>query len=270
MINLTNIILPSGQSSNGIICNNGAIQVRKYASEVKASDTYNLLEEQKILSHSAMSDILTANKDIAALFPKVVEFFKVESDPKEVNPFKRISNVSNSFVEINDYNEVMAKHGINKRNFTTLHKISHENSEMNRYLINIIKVLQRHRGNPTLYWKLCFCLGRRSNVFLALMLTEFDPNWHRNMSLKELHLLIYKLRTMWHSNPTDLAYRRCYIPKTICPDTGIVLKSRPLGVPKVMWRVYLHTWNQFFMVFLADKIPMSQHGFFSGRGTKTA
>lgn len=234
MINLTNIILPSGQSSNGIICNNGAIQLRNYASEVHASDTYNLLEEQAILSHSTMSDILTANKDIAAMLPKVVESLQVQYGTEAVTPFKRISDVSNSFVEINEYNEVMAKHGINKRNFTTLHKISHDNSEMNRYLRNIFKVLHRHRGNPTLYWKLCFCLARRSNVFLALMLTEFDSNWHRNMSLKELHLLIYKLRTMWHTNPTDLAYRRCYIPKTVCPDTGIVMKHRPLGVPKVM------------------------------------
>lgn len=321
---LTNIILPSGQSSNGIILNNGAIQFRANSTKANpklVNEQLEVIESNYVdslpeyffedspnhessslktssktlvgkfkttempitipstqLSKEDFVEILDANKDIQESLFSHVEIRKwvspsnpsIYPEKLNMNPTKRISNVSNSFVEINDYNEIMLKHGITKRNFTTLHKMDHENLPMNLYLNHMVEVLNRHKDNPEKYWKLCFALARRSNVFLALMLTEFDPAWHRNMSLKELHLLVYKLRTMWHSNPHELAYRRCYIPKEICPDTGLVRKYRPLGVPKVMWRTYLHTWNQFFMIFLSEKLPLSQHGFFSGRGTKTA
>lgn len=258
---LTTLILPSGQRSNGISINNGIFLSRTYH-----------WQPEEYLSPDELMEILEANKDIEPHFPIHTSENKKDIYPTKLflDPLKRASNVSNSFVEINKYNEIMARHGVNKRDFTTLHKKDAENRNMNKYLDHMVKVLNHTKDNPELFWKLCFRLGRQSNVFLALMLTEYDPNWHRNITLKELHLLIYKLRTMWHTQPHELSYKRTYIPKEICPDTGIVRKVRPLGVPKVMWRTYLHCWNQFLTIYLSEKIPLSQHGFFSGRGTKSA
>lgn len=190
----------------------------------------------------------------------------------DMNPFGRISNVSNTFVEIDEYNKLMREHGLEKRGSSKLHLVKHSpgNKSQQQYLDHTTIVLNKLIDNPELYWKMAFVLARRSNVFSALMITELEPNWHRFMNIKELHLLITKYRKFWRENPYTIEYRRVYIPKTIDPATKIVTKVRPLGVPKLVWRAYLHGWNQFLMIYLHKRIPLQQHGFYSGRGTKTA
>lgn len=115
-----------------------------------------------------------------------------------MDPFSRISNVSNTYVEINDYNELMEKHGLKKRGSSKLHLVQHStiNKEMNRYLDNSFKVLNRlvDSNRPELFWRMALVLARRSSVFSALMITELEPNWHRFMNMKELHFLISKYR----------------------------------------------------------------------------
>lgn len=111
---------------------------------------------------------------------------------------------------------------------------------------------------------------RTSSVFKTMMLYEVCPHWHRDMNMKELYLIINKYNKYVEDMPTNLKHRRVYLPKLIDPVTGIITKYRPLGVPTLAWRIYLHTWQFFLMIFLQHRIPSFQHGFYKGRGTKTA
>lgn len=246
--------LPAGQHSNGEVLNNATKEMFTNSNSIPGfypGHSKDLLQEIEVPLLETMEDTHIIN---------------------EINPFKRVSNVSKTFVEINEYDELMEKHGLKKRGSSKLHLVTHsdQNKKASQYIDHTCKVLNQLENDPELFWKMAFVLARRSPVISALMITELEPNWHRFMNLKELHLLISKYRKFWRETPYQLDYKRVYIPKTIDPATKIVTKVRPLGVPKLVWRAYLHSWNQFLMIFLRNRIPLQQHGFYSGRGTKTA
>jgi hypothetical protein len=90
-----------------------------------------------------------------------------------------------------------------------------------------------HAGKNEEYWEFALNVARKSSVFKTIMLHELKPHWHREMNMKELYILINKYNTMIETLPKDLKYRRVYIPKTYDPETGLVIKYRPLGVPTV-------------------------------------
>lgn len=59
-------------------------------------------------------------------------------------------------------------------------------------------------------------------------------------------------------------FKRVYIQK------NDKVSWRPLGVPTLVWRVYLHIINQFLVLILEKKVHKEQHGFRPFKGTLTA
>lgn len=173
-----------------------------------------------------------------------------------MDPISRLPNIVDSFVEIQDYNTELGVHGIRKRRPTISNLAVSSNKEMNDYLQYVsfrLNVLAFH-GKHEEYWAFALNVARRSAVFKTIMLHELKPHWHREMNMKELYILINKYNVMIETLPRDLKYRRVYIPKTFDPETGLVTKHRPLGVPTVAWRLYLHVWHYFLMIFLHKSI----------------
>lgn len=122
--------LPAGQHSNGEVLNN---------------------------ANKEMLNNLTNGYGIPGFYPGTTKqhLETVDISPyfKGVDPFSRISNISSSFVEINEYNELMSKHGLNKRGSSQLHLITkgEHNKDMQQYLTHTKAVLTDLRSDPEQY-----------------------------------------------------------------------------------------------------------------------
>jgi len=198
--------------------------------------------------------------------------FKDNNPMFTMDPISRFPNILDSFVEVTEYNETLKAHGIMKRKPSILHLAIGANKSENYYLDYVVyhlnDLLKENKNKE--FWDFSLRIMRNSSVFKTMMLHEVQPHWHREMNMKELYLIINKYNKYLEEMPTNLKHRRVYLPKLVDPETGLIIKYRPLGVPTLAWRLYLHTWQFFLMIFLQNRIPGFQHGFYKGRGTKTA
>lgn len=209
-----------------------------------------------------------ANKNFISTQSTFVDGYPI----KIMDPISSLPNIVDSFVEVTEYNELLGAHKITKRQPSVTHILIGNNKVYNHYLAYVtykLNVLLEHKKYDE-FWKFALLVMKRSSVFKAVMLHEVKPHWHREMNMKELYLLMNKYNIMCELLPKELKHHRVYLPKVIDPSTGLVTKYRPLGVPTLTWRLYLHTWNYFLMIFLHKVIPNYQHGFYHSRGTKTA
>jgi len=164
----------------------------------------------------------------------------------DLTPFSRIPSVLDSFVELTEDNTIMAKHGVKKRNASLLHLcVNTRTQSMNRYLMYVQHRLNAlvNSGDSAGFWRFALLIARQSFVFKAIMFHELNEHWHREMTMKELYLLMGKYDEYWDQLPMNLKYKRKFIAKLweFNEDGAkVVLKWRPLGVPTMAWRLYLH------------------------------
>lgn len=142
------------------------------------------------------------------------------------------------------------------------------NRSMNKYLENEVRVLLKFRpkswedlGDPVRFWGTAKRL-MKSDTYLVASLARVLPNWHRDQALTRIVGFLMEIKKLVLEGSSALDYKRVYIPKG---ETW-----RPLGVPTIPWRVYLHMWNNIFSIYLEKLLPEDQHGFRPGRGTLTA
>lgn len=179
---------------------------------------------------------------------------------------KRIPNVKDFKIEIQDFDDLFMKHGIQKRKVPIIIYDRHTNSSYNRYIKHQFARIERYsKLNPTIAWRVGINLIRRSNVFLTMAFNHVFPKWHREMKLSSVLALARRVRKLTNNLNSKLIFTREYILK----PNG---KIRPLGVPTPAWRLYLHMLNIILTFYLeaGDYGHPSQHGFRPGRGTLTA
>jgi hypothetical protein len=70
------------------------------------------------------------------------------------------------------------------------------------------------------------------------------------------------IKTLIRSRSTRISYKRVYLDE--------VTKLRPLGVPTVEWRVYLHMYNNLITEWRRQSETGRQHGYLPGLGVLTA
>lgn len=109
---------------------------------------------------------------------------------------------------------------------------------MNKYLENEVKQLLKfapvsrdNYGDPERFWSTAKRL-MASDTYLIVSLGRVLPNWHRQKSLKYIISTLLKAKELIKTQATEMDLKRAYIPKG---DTW-----RPLGVPTLPWRIYLH------------------------------
>jgi len=180
------------------------------------------------------------------------------------SPWVSLPNVREFSVEIQGWDPVFKTQGINKRLKPRIEFTPYINKGINRYIERQIRRLKaaRESNNGRLYWTIAWHLLSKSNSFLVLAFKHVYPNWHRTCSLGFVLRQAKAIRKIAKSKDTNVNYSRVYIPK----PGG----SRPLGVPKPAWILWMHMWSNMLSYWLKPHLTDNQHGFRPGKGCLTA
>ncbi len=205
---------------------------------------------------------LTTGRPVVIRDDQTKMLMSLHEKSKVLQPVKSLPNVKRFQVKaLSNYHPVLEAAGIRKRIHSPLvESENYRNGRLNRYVDHQILRLNSSRSNPRKFWSIAQQL-MRSNSYLVTCFNNVNPGWHRNMKYGEVLKIIQSIRNL---DVNKYEYKIVNIPKG---DSG---ETRPLGVPTNAWRVYLHAWNNILLIYLSLWIPEMQHGFYPGRGTKSA
>lgn len=206
--------------------------------------------------------------------PQVEQPARGDAGPQEVKssgkrydwtPFKRIPDVRDMKITLSGIDTLMLQFNIRKRvKEAKIEYSPYSNRSLNRFFEHQLRRLEK--ADSRKYWTIVNSLMSRSNVFWIICCNHVFPQWHRKRSLTSILDSISKAKAI-HVNPNaELTHRRVYIAKGKPGSKDY----RPLGVPSLEWRLYLHGLNQFIVKRFDHLLPGWQHGFRPKRGTSTA
>lgn len=179
-------------------------------------------------------------------------------------PFHFIPSCSRFKAVLSPYDWIFAIFGVAIRGKGSTFEVrSWRTGQANKYLFGMFLQLGRHRdrGEGKLYWGAAWRL-MSSHTYQVSAFNYVHHNWHREMSLKDVNRIMAGVKRLVETRATEIKFKRVYIPK----GDGRV---RPLGVPSLEWRVYLHMLNN-LIVWNRNGKEGHQHAYYPGRGVHTA
>lgn len=179
-----------------------------------------------------------------------------------IYPWRRIPDVKNLTIQLKGWIPQLALLGLTKKHDPVIIYEKYGNACLNRYIIHqCIRMNQAvTKKNYKLFWTIAWSILTRSNTFFVVALHHIKPDWHRTLSMTSVFRIMEAYKKIRRDPTPNLNYTRILIPK----DDG---SERPLGVPTLTWRIYLHNWTNILSILLVPQISKSQHGFIPGRGT---
>jgi len=153
-----------------------------------------------------------------------------------------------------------------------------DNNNLNIYMANKITKMREllRLGKPDKFWELVDHEMRRSIAFRVAAFNKVHKGWYRDMPLERVYQITYGMNKIIEQSLTDLKYFRVHIPKDgpkallqwyLDNPGGKYNKTRPLGVPTAPWRVILHLWNGFLVLFVEEELKRFNHAYTPKVGT---
>lgn len=179
-------------------------------------------------------------------------------------PFRWIPNCSRFEIKVGGLDWLFALFGKHKRTEGEVQIRNWRNIESNRFLFYRFRELGelRDSNQQEAYWKSGWRL-MRSRAYQVSALNYVMSGWYKDRSLSQVLKVLQKVERLVEDRSTDLQFHRTYIPKA---DPN---KVRPLGVPTLEWRIYLHMLNNLIVWSRTGK-EGRQHAYFPQRGVITA
>jgi len=184
-------------------------------------------------------------------------------DPKEKRPWKKLPNIRDFTIEVLPYDWVFMLFGLTRRYSPKMQFVPWKNAPVNKYVEYMFKRLEKQvqskRFNEAVetLWILM-----NSKAYLSVAINAVLENWHRKIPMWQMNAYIHEVNNLIKRRATNIEYRRVYLEE---PN-----KIRPLGVPSVPWRIYLHMYNNLLTQWRLVTESKSQHAYLPGRGTMTA
>lgn len=195
--------------------------------------------------------------------------------------FFRIPAVKSFKIEASEENELLKGTGLDRKLPSKKTVVLEEgNNELNIYMANkIVKMRELLRkGKSERFWELVDHEMKRSIAFRVAAFNKVHKGWYRDIPLERVYQITYGMNKIIEKSLTDLKYFRVEIPKDgpkallqwyLDNPGGKYNKTRPLGVPTAPWRVILHLWNGFLVLFVEEELKKFNHAYTPGVGTKS-
>lgn len=195
--------------------------------------------------------------------------------------FFRIPAVKSFNITAGEPNELLRGTGLDRKLPSKRSvELCEDQNELNIYMANkIVKLREYLRlGRADLFWKLVDHEIRHSIAFRVAAFNKVHKGWYRDMPLERVYQITYGMNKIISKSLTDLRYFRVEIPKDgpkallqwyLDNPGGKYDKVRPLGVPTAPWRVILHLWNGFLVLFVEEELQRFNHAYTPGLGTKS-
>lgn len=198
------------------------------------------------------------------LYEELHESIAIKSDKFCNSHWKAIPAVKDIDIGLSRVNDVYQLVNITKVSPGTQKTEIHKgNNKMNRYMKTQIRQLRKRRNDPSVFFKIMWKLIARSYSFRLSIINSSLKGWYKTLPLWYVIRANDRLNKLIFDRSTNIDFKRVYIPKG-------ENSFRPLGVPTVEWRLYLGMIHNFLAIYLEKDWLNTQHGFISGRGTKTA
>jgi len=197
----------------------------------------------------------------------------------ENSSFFRIPAVKNFDIIVKEQNELLKGTGFDRKLQAEFdYEVFGDNNVWNKYLKREIKFLRSVRHKPHVFWAHVEVLMKHSMAFRVSAFNKVHHGWYKELPVERIFQITFGMNKIIEKSLTDLKYFRVHIPKDgpkamlqwYLDNPGkTYTKTRPLGVPTAPWRVILHMWNGFLVLFLEDELKQFNHAYTPNVGTMT-
>jgi len=178
-------------------------------------------------------------------------------------PWHLLPSIRGFRIELSPYDWLLELFDLKKRFPNKMEFKTWKNDSANAYIdymfkrLNTLVRLEKYDEAVDCIWILM-----NSSAYQVSALNHVLSNWHRKLSFKQIKWVLKDVRKLVKSRATALKYARVYLHETH--------KIRPLGVPAISWRIYLHMYNNCLVEWRSLTESNKQHGYLPGKGVITA
>jgi len=183
--------------------------------------------------------------------------------PKVVRPWKPLPNISKMEIKLGAHDWLLLLFGLYKRYRPNITFWAWRNGPANKYVHYMFKRLSTQvklglldEASKTVW------LLMRSHSYQCCCFNYVARGWYKSMKWSEVKKTMAQIKVLAKTKQTSINFKRVYLEQ---PN-----KIRPLGVPTLAWRVYLHMYNNILTEWRLLSETGKQHAYLPGRGVITA